>query len=51
VGGHKSLYSDVYDDRETFDRLYKQQSHLRVKQIYDPEGRLTGLYEKAVRRR
>jgi FAD/FMN-containing dehydrogenase len=51
VGGHKSLYSDVYYDRETFDRLYKQQSHLRVKQIYDPEGRLTGLYEKAVRRR
>ena len=22
LGGHKSLYSDAYYDRETFDRLY-----------------------------
>ena len=51
LGGHKSLYSDAYYDRETFDRLYGGPHHEKVKQHYDPESRLTGLYEKAVRRR
>jgi FAD/FMN-containing dehydrogenase len=51
LGGHKSLYSDAYYDRDTFDRLYNQE-HLRaVKRTYDPGNRLTGLYEKAVTRR
>jgi FAD/FMN-containing dehydrogenase len=51
LDGHKSLYSDAYYDRETFDRLYNG-PHLRhIKQQYDPRGRLTDLYEKAVRRR
>jgi FAD/FMN-containing dehydrogenase len=51
LGGHKSLYSDAYYDRETFDRLYNQREQLEVKHSYDPHDRLTGLYEKAVNRR
>jgi FAD/FMN-containing dehydrogenase len=51
LGGHKSLYSDAYYDRETFDRLYGVANLSRVKQQTDPDGRLLGLYEKAVNRR
>lgn len=51
LGGHKSLYSDAYYDRETFDSLYGGLHHAQVKAYYDPESRLTGLYEKAVGRR
>ena len=51
LGGHKSLYSDAYYDRETFDRLYGVANLSRVKQYTDPESRLLGLYEKAVNRR
>jgi FAD/FMN-containing dehydrogenase len=49
--GHKSLYSDAYYDRQTFDRLYNGAALAAVKQRYDPDARLTGLYEKAVARR
>jgi FAD/FMN-containing dehydrogenase len=49
--GHKSLYSDAYYDRETFDRLYGGATLAKVKQRYDPGHRLTGLYDKAVGRR
>ncbi|WP_427890987.1 FAD-binding oxidoreductase [Kribbella sp. GL6] len=49
-GGHKSLYSDAYYDRDTFDRLYNVPALTTVKQRYDPDARLTGLYEKAVTR-
>ncbi len=51
LGGHKSLYSDAYYDRETFDRLYGVANQQRVRQQTDPDNRLTGLYEKAVNRR
>ncbi len=51
LGGHKSLYSDAYYDRETFARLYNLDHLTKVKQTYDPDDRLTGLYEKAVKRR
>ncbi|MEP7088800.1 MAG: FAD-binding oxidoreductase [Nocardioidaceae bacterium] len=51
LGGHKSLYSDAYYDRETFDRLYGVANLHRVKQQTDPDHRLTDLYEKAVNRR
>jgi FAD/FMN-containing dehydrogenase len=51
LGGHKSLYSDAYYDRETFDRLYGVANQRRVKQHTDPDNRLTSLYEKAVNRR
>ena len=47
-GGHKSLYSDVYYDRDTFDALYGGAALRRAKQRYDPQGRLSGMYEKAV---
>ncbi len=50
LGGHKSLYSEAYYDREVFDRLYDGANLARVRQDYDPDGRLTGLYEKAVGR-
>jgi FAD/FMN-containing dehydrogenase len=49
-GGHKSLYSDAYYSREEFDRLYDGSTLNKVRQHYDPGDRLTGLYEKAVRR-
>jgi FAD/FMN-containing dehydrogenase len=49
--GHKSLYSDAYYDQETFDELYNVAALDQVKKRYDPDARLTGLYEKAVRRR
>jgi FAD/FMN-containing dehydrogenase len=49
--GHKTLYSDAYYDRETFDRLYGGDSYRAAKERYDPDHRLTGLYEKVVQRR
>jgi FAD/FMN-containing dehydrogenase len=51
LGGHKSLYSDAYYDPETFARLYNTANLAQVKQATDPDGRLTDLYDKAVRRR
>ncbi len=48
LGGHKSLYSDAFYDEATFDALYNTANLLEVKQEFDPDGRLTGLYEKAV---
>jgi FAD/FMN-containing dehydrogenase len=51
LGGHKSLYSDAYYDRDTFDRMYGVDNQRSVKERTDPDNRLTGLYEKAVNRR
>jgi FAD/FMN-containing dehydrogenase len=51
LSGHKTLYSDAYYDRETFDRLYGGETYRVVKKRYDPDNRLTGLYEKVVQRR
>ncbi len=51
LGGHKSLYSDAFYDRETFDRLYDVAALTEVKRRYDPDDRLTSLYDKAVRQR
>jgi len=48
LGGHKSLYSDAYYDEATFDGLYNTENLARVKRDVDPDGRLTGLYEKEV---
>ncbi|MEV1145301.1 FAD-binding oxidoreductase [Micromonospora sp. NPDC049799] len=50
LGGHKSLYSDAYYDWVVFDRLYGGDTWRTVKDRYDPDHRLTGLYEKAVAR-
>jgi FAD/FMN-containing dehydrogenase len=49
--GHKSLYSDAYYDRQTFDALYGGEVYQKLKNSYDPAHRLTGMYEKAVGRR
>ena len=43
--------SEAFYDRETFDRLYNVPALTKVKERYDPDARLTGLYEKAVTRR
>ena len=51
LGGHKSLYSDAFYDRDTFGRLYGVDNLTRVKAQTDPDNRLPGLYEKAVNRR
>jgi FAD/FMN-containing dehydrogenase len=49
--GHKSLYSEAFYDPVTFDRLYDGANLAAVKKRYDPEDRLTSLYDKAVRQR
>ncbi len=51
LGGHKSLYSEAFYDRATFDALYDGANLADVKGTYDPEDRLTSLYDKAVKRR
>ncbi len=51
LGGHKSLYSEAFYDRDTFDQLYDGPHLARVKAQYDPDDRLTSLYDKVVRRR
>ena len=51
LDGHKSLYSEAFYDRETFDKLYGGANLATVKGRYDPQDRLTTLYDKAVKRR
>jgi FAD/FMN-containing dehydrogenase len=51
LGGHKSLYSDAFYDREAFDRLYGGEHLAAVKRRHDPDDRLPTLYDKAVLRR
>ncbi len=51
LGGHKSLYSEAFYDRDDFDRLYGGTELARVKAAHDPDDRLTSLYDKVVRRR
>ena len=51
LGGHKSLYSEAFYDRETFDKLYDGPHLATVKKRYDPDDRLLSLYDKAVRDR
>jgi FAD/FMN-containing dehydrogenase len=50
LGGRKSLYSTSYYDRDEFDRLYNGETYAKLKQAYDADGRLLGLYEKCVER-
>jgi FAD/FMN-containing dehydrogenase len=49
--GLKTLYSTAHYDRATFDRLYGGAAYRAVKRRYDPDNRLTDLYEKVVHRR
>ncbi|HET7303041.1 MAG TPA: FAD-binding oxidoreductase [Segeticoccus sp.] len=51
LGGHKSLYSDAYYGEEKFWQLYGGEDYAHAKKVYDPEGRLPTLYDKAVKRR
>lgn len=51
LGGHKSLYSDAYYDEATFAALYGGVDYELVKKTHDPDGRLSSLYDKAVRAR
>lgn len=51
LDGRKSLYSTAFYDRPTFWSIYGGQEYPVLKERYDPEGRLLGLYEKVVDRR
>jgi FAD/FMN-containing dehydrogenase len=51
LGGHKSLYSEAFYDQATFDELYDGANLAAVKAKYDPNDRLTSLYDKAVKKR
>jgi FAD/FMN-containing dehydrogenase len=51
LGGHKSLYSEAFYDKATFDQLYNVANLDAVKAVYDPDNRLTTLYDKTVKRR
>jgi FAD/FMN-containing dehydrogenase len=48
LGGHKSLYSEAFYERADFDRLYDGANLARLRATYDPDGRLTGLFDKVV---
>lgn len=48
LDGHKSLYSEAFYDRATFDALYDTEGLDRLRERYDPQARLTTLYDKAV---
>ncbi|UDY24838.1 FAD-binding oxidoreductase [Nocardioides sp. Kera G14] len=51
LGGHKSLYSEAFYDEPTFAELYNTPNLDAVKATYDPDNRLTSLYDKTVKRR
>ena len=48
LGGVKSLYSDAYYDEDNFWQLYDGEQYFKLKQKYDPQGRLKNLYQKCV---
>ena len=50
AGGHKSLYSDSYYTREAFAQLYGGPVYQVLKEQYDPEARLPGMFDKTVGR-
>jgi FAD/FMN-containing dehydrogenase len=50
IGGTKGLYSDSYYTETEFWKIYDQTSYEKIKQKYDPDGRLKNLYEKTVQR-
>lgn len=49
LGGHKSLYSSAYYERDEFYRLYGGDAYVKLKQTYDPDSRLLELFDKVVR--
>jgi FAD/FMN-containing dehydrogenase len=48
LGGMKSLYSDSFFTPEQFWRIYNKPAYDRLKDTYDPQGRLRDLYRKCV---
>ena len=46
LGGIKSLYSESFFDRETFDRIYGGEAYRTLKAKYDPDGAFPELYDK-----
>ena len=48
LGGVKSLYSDAYYEEDNFWQLYDGEQYFKLKQKYDPQGRLKNLYQKCV---
>lgn len=48
LGGQKSLYSTAFYSREEFWRRYNGEAYRRLKEAYDPGGRLLDLYDKCV---
>jgi FAD/FMN-containing dehydrogenase len=51
LGGHKGLYSTSFYSPEEFWALYNGDEYAKLKQEYDADGRLAGLYDKCVRGR
>jgi len=51
LDGHKSLYSEAFYDEATFNALYDGDNLARVKARFDPDNRMTNLYDKVVKRR
>ena len=51
LDGRKSLYSTAFYDRDAFWSIYGGSAYPVLKERYDPQGRLLGLYEKVVERR
>ena len=49
LGGHKSLYSTSYFDEDEFWLAYDGETYRKLKEAYDPNGRLPDLYAKCVR--
>ncbi len=50
LGGHKSLYSTAFYDRDEFARLYGGPTYERLRGAYDPQGRLPDMWTKTVGR-
>jgi len=48
LGGHKSLYSDSYFTEDEFWLRYDGETYRKLKETYDPNGRLPDLYAKCV---
>jgi FAD/FMN-containing dehydrogenase len=51
LDGHKSLYSEAFYDHDTFAALYDVANLATVKRRYDPQDRLSTLFDKAVGRK
>ncbi len=48
LDGRKSLYSTAFYSRDEFWEIYGGNEYTLMKEKYDPDSRLLGLYEKVV---